>query len=372
MNEPANIVEYLRSPGRVRADAEWCGISREYAAQVEAAAKEMLGRPTRLQDLARCATSLFEGTWNGADWQDTPRDASLSERFFLLFPLLQHLPVLQGMYASRGIKVNILTDTLTDLQIWIDTNEQRTGLPGFKEIGWLRLHFTGEVIRLGRLQFQPSTYAFPFTPLVNRTTGEFKIVAHGGHSITEKGVFSDSEGADGKVIELEFVEKNGEIIKAHLVNENGYIEAKPVTLEPGTWEKVLDQGDAILALHIPAGEPLDYEACMESYRLASEFFPRHFSDMPTPRAITCNSWLFYPGLSDILPENSNIVRFQRTFHRLPLPGAKANQTYERVFSPHGRAITEDQLKSTLQRKLFEHIRAGNIPLNGGGLLLPVA
>ena len=371
LNEPANIATYLRTPGRVRADAEWCGISREYSAQIQAAAEEMIGRAGRLEDLARCAASLFDGTWNGSDWQDTPRDDSASERFFLLFPLLQHLPVLQEWYAERGIPERILADTLTDLQIWIDTKAQRTGMPGFKEVGWLRLHFSGQVIRLGRLQFQPSKYSFPFTPLVNKTTGEVRIAAHGGRAITAKGVFSDSEGAEGKTIELEFVEYKGEITKAHVVNEDGYIGTKPVTFESGTWEKALREGDPVLALHIPAGEPLDYEACMESYRMAADFFPRHFCDTPPPLAITCSSWLFYPGLCDILPEDSNIVRFQRTFHRLPLPGAKANQTYERVFTPYGRTITENQLKNTLQRNLFKHIRAGNTPITGGGLLLPI-
>ena len=100
---------------------------------------------------------------------------------------------------------------------------------------------------------------------------------------------------------------------------------------------------------------------------AASFYPRHFPERATARAVVCGSWLFNPGLCDILPGTSNLVRFQRAFLRVPLPGATAGQTYERAFAPHGRAIRREQLATTQQRRLFDHIAAGHVPIGAGGI-----
>ncbi len=370
LHRPAPIADYLRAPDQLRADAVWCGLAPASCDLLVQAASELLRRPERLADLARCAAALFgPDEWKGADWQDTPRDASPGEQFFLMLPLLQHLPVTRAAYARRAIPESVLRETLADLQLWVDTQVERTGQAGFREAGWLREHFGLRVIRLGRLQFQPATYAAPFTVLVHRRTGETRLAAHAGRSITAGGVFADSEGATGPFIELTCEERDGEIRRAHLVRPDGRIAAEPAALEPGGWDKRLTTGDAVLALHIPAGAPLAFEACRDSFQRADAFYPRYFADQPAPRGVVCGSWLFNPDLSDLLPPESNIVRFQQAFHRHPLPGANAGQTYERAFSPFGRAIPREQLKGTLQHRLFEHIQAGHIPLGAGGLVL---
>ncbi len=368
--EPAFISDYLRAPNLLSRDAAWCGIGSEFCKMITDAAQALLQRPDRLADLARCANSLFgPSEWEPAAWKDTPRDNSLGERFFLLLPHLQRLTHIRHEYSTRGIPDYVLRDTLADIPIWIETHRQRTGLPGFQEAGWMRLHFQLNLIRLGRLQFQPTTYNGTFVALRHRHTGSTCIVARGERTITQQGIFANSEGASGTVIELTYTEVDGEIRRAHVVQPNGTLALIPTDFEPGCWERQLTRGDAILALHIPAGERLLFSACQDSFRQAAAFFPRYFSENPTPRAVTCSSWLFYPGLGDILPADANIVRFQRAFHRFPVPGATAAQTYERAFSPFGKAITKEQLKGTLQQRLFDHIQAGHVPITAGGLVL---
>ena len=364
------LTAYLQNSVGLRRDAEACGISPAYCDLIERAADELLRRPDRLADLSRCSAALFGAdAWRSTDWKDTPRDDTLGERFFMIFPLLQQLPVLRSWYAEHAIPAHVLTDTLADFQIWIETIAQRTGRPGFHEAGWMREHLYGRVIRLGRLQFQPATYGAAFRPLVHRRSGEIRLVACGGRSITSSGVFSDSEGAQGPFIDLVWNEVDGSVREAHIVQPNGHIATTPTRFDPHDWEQALAPGDAILALHIPAGAPLDFNACRDSFQQAAAFYPSHFPNAPVPRAVTCGSWLFYPGLCDILPVESNIVRFQRAFLRFPSPGATANQTYERAFMPHGRAIKPDQLASSLQHRLYAHIQEGHTPIVGGGMIL---
>ena len=369
--QPDSIGEYLRAPGLLSRDTAFCNISSEYCAMIADAAQELLQQPERLADLTRCANSLFgPDEWTPGQWKDIPRDKSLAERFFLLFPFLQHLTITREWYAARGIPENILHDTLADIQLWIETNKQWTGLPAFLQASWLREHFHGRVIRLGRLQFQPARYESPVIALAHRQSGAVRLVACGGHSITQQGIFSDSEGASGPSIDLTYSEVEGEIRRAHIVQPDGTIALTPTDFTPGDWEQKLASGDAILALHIPTGERLSFTACQDSFQQAAAFYPRYFSDGPTPRAVVCHSWLFYTGLCDILPPDANIVRFQKAFLRFPSPGARSNQTYERAFAPHGRAITREKLHGTLQHQLFDHIQAGHIPIGAGGLILP--
>jgi hypothetical protein len=78
--------------------------------------------------------------------------------------------------------------------------------------------------------------------------------------------------------------------------------------------------------------------------------------------------LLYPDFQEILPPDSNIVGFQKMFHLFPLRGMDDAQFYERAFVPDGRAVTRDKLKTRLQFALFDHIAAGHVPLEGGGVI----
>lgn len=368
---PETIADYLHAPGTLRRDAAWCRLAPDHIAAIETAAAELLRRPDRLADLARCASSLTEpGAWDGAAWRDTPRDASAGERFFLILPLLQRVRGLRDWYAARSIPEAVLLDTLSDLTIWIETNRERSGLPGFREIGWLREHFSGRVIRLGRLQFQPAVFGYPLFVLRHRRSRGVCLVAGAGHGITPQGIYADSEGAAGPVTELVCEEEGGEIRRGHVVQADGRIAAAPTVFASDAWRRELAPGDAVLALHIPAGAPLDPVACRDAFRQAETFYPRHFSELPAARAVTCSSWLLYPGLCDLLPPDANIVRFQHAFHRFPVAGATSRQTIERAFP--GGVLPPDRgaLRSTLQRRLFDHIRQGHAPIGAGGLVLP--
>ena len=123
--------------------------------------------------------------------------------------------------------------------------------------------------------------------------------------------------------------------RGHAVSANGYIEPVPSDFAAGQWRKGLNWGDTVLSLHIPAGEPLDFTACRESFRLAADFFPSYFPGLPVPRAVACGSWLFYQGLVEFTAE-SNIVRFQSCFTVSPMrvpPAVKLERAFAGVCTP---------------------------------------
>jgi hypothetical protein len=75
----------------------------------------------------------------------------------------------------------------------------------------------------------------------------------------------------------------------------------------------LAPGSPMLLVHIPdyCG-PKDATSCTASLEAARGFFGRHFPQH-RPAVLTGYSWLLDPQLNDYLPEDSNIVNFQRLF-----------------------------------------------------------
>jgi hypothetical protein len=112
-----------------------------------------------------------------------------------------------------------------------------------------------------------------------------------------------------------------------------------------------------LDLHIPRSGPLTPQACDASFRQARDFFPRHFPD-ETYRFITCGSWLLDPALAEYLPEESNIIRFQRRFELLPGEEDADEEFVRFVYGTLTTPLDELPTRTALQRAGVAHLRAG--------------
>ncbi len=80
-------------------------------------------------------------------------------------------------------------------------------------------------------------------------------------------------------------------------------------------EDNLYMDDNVLKIHIPREGALDNAACIESIRMAGEFFKKYFPKFKYEKII-CSSWLLDPTLSEHLGENSNIIKFQKLFKNI--------------------------------------------------------
>jgi hypothetical protein len=113
-----------------------------------------------------------------------------------------------------------------------------------------------------------------------------------------------------------------------------------------------DHGDGVLDVHIPeTGSPLDPVACDASFGRAREVYPNHHTAQ-------CTSWLLDPQLAETLPPASNIVRFQRRFEPRD-EWREANADVLRfVFHTYDQDLDRLTPRTTLERALVEHMRAG--------------
>lgn len=319
MKEPIDFKSYLENRSLFSRDAKECGVKDCDIAQLSAAAAEILASPGLLARLGDAAKAITEpgDAWNAAPWKGFLPDGPLPDglpaslRFGLAFPVLANLGQMRKAYAQRKIPLAVLKETMLDLPRWIDTFEERSygKMRGFAEISWLREHLSLRIFQIGRLQFQPG--------------------------IMEKGVVLLKNGASGKL----------RIIR----------DGDP---PPGAgWETVAEGGEPVLNVHIPCGSKLRPEAVDESFALAAPFFRKYFPEYPAAKAFQCSTWLLYEGLEELLPPSSNIIAFKRRFAN-GIPHEGDGLFYERVFSPYGRAVKRENLKTSLQKALFGHIESG--------------
>ena len=135
---------------------------------------------------------------------------------------------------------------------------------------------------------------------------------------------------------------------------------------------VLDEGDVVLACHIPTdGRPLSKELCMESFKMAYDFFKKDLKDGILP--LICTSWMMYPPyVEKVLPEKSNIKKFVDMFDVIKVfesPDRFGDSW--RIFGGKKYEGTTEGLPSnnTLQRNMINYINEGGKFGYGGGVLL---
>ena len=123
----------------------------------------------------------------------------------------------------------------------------------------------------------------------------------------------------------------------------------------------INKGDDVISVHIPEGGKLEPEQIRDSYRQAYEFW-----GMECP--YICHSWLLYPGLSDVLGENSNILKFQKQYRILKTDFIE-REAEERIFGTIQGNPEKYQEETSLQRRAKQYLLSGKQLGNGIGVLL---
>ena len=120
------------------------------------------------------------------------------------------------------------------------------------------------------------------------------------------------------------------------------------------------KGEKVISIHSPQGEKLAIDRVKESLILGMDFWGR---DLP----YLCHSWLLYPGLRDILPQNSNIIQFQNEF-QLAETDFNEREAEWRIF---GKTESDPQNypeETSLQKNAKKYLLSGRKLGNGLGIL----
>lgn len=128
-------------------------------------------------------------------------------------------------------------------------------------------------------------------------------------------------------------------------------------------------GKRCINVHIPEGEPLETQACLASFEAAEEFFAKYFPKFDY-KCFACDSWLLSPALAQMLPPESNIVKFASLWQILG-SGSNSSQAIERIFGKGiGTAFASFPENTSLQRAAKAMLMNGKSIGMGFGLRLP--
>ena len=123
---------------------------------------------------------------------------------------------------------------------------------------------------------------------------------------------------------------------------------------------IIRKGDTVIHVHIPQDGRLDMESVVESCRQAYHFWGREYLYL-------CHSWLLYPGLSDVLKKDSNILQFQKLYQIV--------QTYEQDREAEERIYIKIQDNpgaypemTSLQKRAKQYLLSGKKLGSGLGIL----
>jgi len=268
-------------------------------------------------------------------------------------------------FAATGVSQETVAITLGYIGRYARDIEAKRGVWGLESMGWLSTYARAEIFRLGRLTFKAGRCGMQFRAFENTRSGEVVVLAEPTVKYRADGLADGTNGIHDPDAWAPVLEIGEGKIVGHRVAADG-IERESSALDADEWRQVMGPGDEIVEVHIAGGSKMGHDECIEAYRMAVEFFPAYCPETKFT-GFTCWSWLLDPNLAKILPEESNIVRFQRDFHQLPVPANEA-QAYDLVFG----SSTVDPAKVTpttsLQHAIADYVRAGGRLRSAGGII----
>ena len=207
---------------------------------------------------------------------------------------------LRSLYKERNLPDKWLYDILKDIHIWCIWSLRNGGTYSIPEQQkeWFDLIFSGELLRIGRLQYVKAQ--FGGRVVVFRRQNELAVLAEENLCFDETGMRAD----DGWKSILKFQDNCwiGNPIR------NGKAVQELVKLNADEWKIVLRYNDPMISIHIPEDGPMDIQECQLSLKQATDWFTEH---EPEWKGFFCQSWLLNPLLQEILSDTSNIKQFQQ-------------------------------------------------------------
>ena len=347
----------------IAASAADIGLNANSAAQLQAIARHIAADPERLEAVAALHHVVFH-TASPLDDVAARADAILGEQADAMHALmvLDCTRLVRERQASRGVPAGI-TQAVNDRHgaAWLRDAEQRGQIAIDNWIpGWLRLVASGNLYRLGRLEFAPQPFDQPFRAFRN-AADETLVLADAGTGFTDDGYMVGAPTWTSV-----FEATDAAFVGTPILPDGRALRAS-IRLPRPEWRQVLAPGDPVLDMHIPAEGPFTLDAIADALAQSVPFF-QQFEAGTRFLAFTCWSWLFSPQLEAMLGADSNIVRWQRTGYMLPNDsGADDFLTF--TFNQPAIDLATAPRDTRLRRAVIAFLEQGGTLMCGSFLLL---
>ena len=191
-----------------------------------------------------------------------------------------------------------------------------TGDISFDDYSWDMNFYCCQIFFLDRFYFIPYRWGDTPTAWRNRESGEVTALWRAGDRVRRDGQLDGTNGVRDPEAFVTALEETESAVCGNRVLPEGRISAETVILKKADWQKVLKEDDFLLALHIPGGEGYTPERVKSSCEQALAFWERYYPEYDY-KGIWSESWLYDPGLREILSPDRNIIRVQKQFYCYP-------------------------------------------------------
>lgn len=345
----------------------------EFTPEVEAALGEYLDFLQTRRDLLELAQAYHDDIFENdrytlAQVEALPEKDGKEEGLLFAVMYLARYERMEDVLARRGISGKWKTGILKAYKSALEKNKNQYGSYGLRGLPRYSMvnHLLPKEYRIGRLLFEITKFNSAFEVYRNRQTGELCNLAQPGFQYMPTGKRPPSTYT-GQLFEP-YIRQEGDRLEGFTFDADGNFVAKPITLNLPDWEKVLQLGDDVLSVHIPADGKMSPELVDEAFALADKFFADHYADVDF-KAYVCSSWLLNTDIKEFLEPESNIVRFQKRFS-IVVTTTNGYSLFWHVFGTPNIGPLEDLVpKNSFQQKFLDRVKAGQTLYNGYGYIL---
>ncbi len=115
--------------------------------------------------------------------------------------------------------------------------------------------------------------------------------------------------------------------------------------------------DTAIAIHVPRGNSLDINDCLQSIQTAKEFYEKYFPEV-NYKCFTCDSWLLDKSLINFIKQDSNIIKFQQLFTEVSTRENYSILRFCVAWDATNENITDYSPANPFTEKIISHIQNG--------------
>lgn len=297
-------------------------------------------------------------------------ESTIPYDYMPLLALLPHAVKTMNQLRQKGVPEDIVKATFGALEGTLKVTESRLGRAMFNDsyFGWTQHFINGVILKIGRLEFHriPDLYGSDFA-VFQSDAGEYRLLAVRGTYDPNGRCKTSDAASDPADIEVSYTETDT-YYEGNALTDTGLVCRESVRLPKASWKKICDPSSQALTVHIPTGPGLTPENVHAAYARALEVMESCYPEFSFP-VLHCSSWLMDTQLADMLPAESNMVRFQSDY----LHGNTIHVD-SGVFSflftyPYSRNDLQGlPERTTLERKMKQHLLSGRHSYDQVGII----
>ena len=266
-----------------------------------------------------------------------------------------------SLYAARNLPDDHIKYGMRHMEGMVRNYKSRNnGRTGAMSWEWYQLSIDARLYRIGRLEIEIFAKFTPNATVFESENGEIialanNVTLHKSGYMLGCASYKDEESSFRAEIEENELSYIG-----YPYIRRGVVGNDKIKLPKSSWKKIIEPGDPVVSLHIPAGSGFNDEAINKCFADSKEFLAKYFPDFDY-KAFVCSSWLMDDMLIDLLGEEKNISKFCGRFLKIGQRSA-GRAVFSFVFlQPDVNNVDYSTLpeNTTLEKLLKKHYIDGN-------------